>query len=169
MFLVRWSKEHKRPHWCPGLILLVPLHGSCVSCWKDVVCQPLPACSMWLLQNFFSILYWPWFYFVQSYKTFALSQTLGVYPDPLVSVSPLIQHSPNISTFRVSLQDHQSEFITVQDYTNRSVLHGFAEVGGLWTFLGGVFAAIFGSSLVQILYGTNLRFNSHLTLLTMTF
>ena len=58
---------------------------------------------------------------------------LGVYPDPLVSVSPLILHSPDISTFRVSLQNDLSERVTVKDYTSQFALHGFAEVGGLWT------------------------------------
>ena len=87
-----------------------------------------------------------------------MSQMVGVYPDPQASVSPLIPHSLDISTFRVSLQNDLSELVTVKDFTSQSALHGFSEVGGLWTFLGGIFAAIFGSSLVRILFGRYIFF-----------
>ena len=101
-----------------------------------------------------------------------MSQMQGVYPDPLASVSLLIPHSPDISTFRVSLQNDLSELVTVKDFTSQSALHGFSEVGGLWTFLGGIFAAIFGSSLVRILFGiypANLRFKFPMLFLTHEF
>jgi len=79
---------------------------------------------------------------------------LSVYPDPLASESPLIQQGRNISTFRVIMQYRFSESRMLQDYRSASVLQGFSQVGGLWTFLTGVFAAIFGSTVIQILFGS---------------
>ncbi|EDR05148.1 uncharacterized protein LACBIDRAFT_303536 [Laccaria bicolor S238N-H82] len=89
-----------------------------------------------------------------SYETILLSRMLSVYPDPLAPEIPLIQQSPNISTFRVFMSYDFSETRMLQDYRSRSVLQGFAQVGGLWTFLTGVFAAIFGSTILQIVFGS---------------
>jgi len=40
----------------------------------------------------------------------------------------------------------------IQEYRDRSVLKGFSTVGGLWTFLGGVFAFLFGKSISLIVF-----------------
>ncbi|EDR01902.1 uncharacterized protein LACBIDRAFT_332904 [Laccaria bicolor S238N-H82] len=50
----------------------------------------------------------------------------------------LIQQGRNISTFRVTMQYDFSESRMVQDYRSKSVLQGFSQVGGLWTFLTGI-------------------------------
>ncbi|KIJ93337.1 hypothetical protein K443DRAFT_646228 [Laccaria amethystina LaAM-08-1] len=80
-----------------------------------------------------------------SYETIAVSRMLSVYPDPLASESPLIQQGRDVSSFRVKIQSDLSESKVLQEYRSRSVLQGFSQVGGLWTFLTGVFAAIFGT------------------------
>jgi uncharacterized membrane protein len=90
----------------------------------------------------------------QSYETIAVSRMLSVYPDPLASESPLIQQGRDVSTFRVKMQSDLSESKKLQEYRSRSVLQGFSQVGGLWTFLTGVFAAIFGSTVIRILFGS---------------
>lgn len=40
-----------------------------------------------------------------------------------------------------------------QEYFEDSVLNGFALLGGVWTFVNGLFAAIFGSTLLLVLFG----------------
>ena len=90
----------------------------------------------------------------QSYETIVVSRMLSIYPDPLASESPLIQQGRDISTFRVIMQDVFSESRMLQDYRSRSVLQGFSQVGGLWTFLTGIFAAIFGSTILRIVFGS---------------
>jgi hypothetical protein len=52
------------------------------------------------------------------------------------------------------MQFDLSEIRMLQDYRSRSVLQGFSQVGGLWTFLTGIFAAIFGSTIIRILFGS---------------
>ncbi|PPQ69743.1 hypothetical protein CVT26_014018 [Gymnopilus dilepis] len=89
-----------------------------------------------------------------SYDTFAVSKMVYTIPDPLASTSSSsVKQSPDISTFRVFLQNDMSDLRTLQSYKEQDTLSGFAAVGGLWTFLSGIFAAIFGSSLLRILFG----------------
>ncbi|KAF9522466.1 hypothetical protein CPB83DRAFT_911328 [Crepidotus variabilis] len=40
-----------------------------------------------------------------------------------------------------------------EDYVDQSMLSGLAAVGGLWAFFAGIFAAIFGTSMMRILFG----------------
>jgi len=49
--------------------------------------------------------------------------------------------------------DGPRSYRVIQDYRESSVLIGFSKVGGLWAFLGGVFATIFGSSILRIVLG----------------
>jgi hypothetical protein len=89
-----------------------------------------------------------------------------VFPDPQAANPDLgIPRSTNISTLRVFLQDNNflgdprlrdvgwGGWSVIQDYTDKSVLNGYASVGGLWTFLSGIFTIVFGSSLLRILFG----------------
>ena len=85
-----------------------------------------------------------------------IARMIYVFPDPRAGVSPLIPQSPNTSTFRVFVQDDPSEWITVSDQSDESVLSGLSRVGGLWAFLSGVFTVIFGTSLLRILSGKGL-------------
>ena len=82
-----------------------------------------------------------------------ISRVLNVFTDPKAGISPQISLSVNISTFRVFAQDDPSEWITVSDQGDESVLSEFSRVGGLCMFLSGVFAMLFGTSLLRLLYG----------------
>ncbi|PPQ79193.1 hypothetical protein CVT26_000442 [Gymnopilus dilepis] len=94
----------------------------------------------------------------ESYDTFVVSKMLYAIPDPLASASStFIKQAPDISTFRVFLQHDYSDLKTLQSYRQQDTLSGFAAVGGLWTFLSGIFAAIFGSSLLRILFAYDLK------------
>ncbi|KAF5315033.1 hypothetical protein D9619_007477 [Psilocybe cf. subviscida] len=75
------------------------------------------------------------------------SRIMATYPDPLVAFNK------DVSTLRLFWQDNWSETRIIQDYRESSVIAGFANVGGLWTTLSGIFAIIFGASMLQILYG----------------
>jgi len=46
-----------------------------------------------------------------------------------------------------------SDIKVIQDYRDKSVLKGLSSVGGLWTFLGFIFGALFGSPLVRVAFG----------------
>lgn len=44
----------------------------------------------------------------------------------------------------------------MQDSQEKSVLNGFATVGGFWAFTNGLFAIFFGSTLVMIVFGESM-------------
>ncbi|KJA15136.1 hypothetical protein HYPSUDRAFT_48660 [Hypholoma sublateritium FD-334 SS-4] len=87
----------------------------------------------------------------ESLQSTLVGQVSQLYPDP--SISPLIQRGTNISTLRLSVVREDTQWIVIRDIKNNSFIGGFSKVGGLWTFLSGIFAAIFGSSLMRILFG----------------
>ena len=64
-----------------------------------------------------------------------------------------VVRAPGISTLRTFAMIDSSELVLTQDDREYSVLNGFSEIGGLWTFISGVFAAVFGSSLMRVLFG----------------
>ncbi|KAF9521515.1 hypothetical protein CPB83DRAFT_887917 [Crepidotus variabilis] len=77
------------------------------------------------------------------YEDTVIGDMPHVYSDPLASgpvASPLILRDPNSGKSR-------------EDYQNQSVFSGFSQVGGLWTFFAGIFAAVFGTSTMRILFG----------------
>lgn len=59
----------------------------------------------------------------------------------------------DIATLRIRALASTGNWRIVQDFRDKTILNGIASVGGLWTFLGGIFAALFGRSLVKILLG----------------
>ena len=73
-----------------------------------------------------------------------------------------------MATIRIIPPWDTSEFRIIRDLRNKSVLSGFSSVGGLWTVLAGVFAALFGSSILRVLFGAfqlqNLRARPYLCL-----
>lgn len=84
-----------------------------------------------------------------------VSEISQVFNDPQAGSSPFIPQSPEVSTIRLFSQSivDPSEWLFRHEYREKSVLKGFANVGGLWTFLAGVFAVIFGSPILRILFG----------------
>ncbi|KAF8148833.1 hypothetical protein B0H34DRAFT_802726 [Crassisporium funariophilum] len=91
-----------------------------------------------------------WGFFTSSH-TFLTTEISSLYPDP--SPSPLIVRSPTTATLRLFGQNDISEWKIVGDYRDKSVWSGLSEVGGFWTFLNGVFAVVFGSGLLLIVFG----------------
>lgn len=78
----------------------------------------------------------------------------ALFPNP----SPLTLEA-NISSLRLfPLLDNDTYYRMIQDSKENSVLSGFALMGGLWTFLNGIFAIIFGSTLLLVLFGMPLFF-----------
>ncbi len=92
--------------------------------------------------------YYPIFQNVQSTL---IGQVAHLYPDP--SSSSLITRAPEMATLRLSVMRDASQWDIIRDTKKNTFLSGFSKIGGLWTFLSGIFAAIFGSSLIRILFG----------------
>ena len=82
-----------------------------------------------------------------------IARVINVFTDPKADISPMIPRLLNTSTFRVFLQDDPSEWITISDARDESVLAGFSRVGGLWACLCGIFTVYFGTSLLRIVCG----------------
>ncbi len=74
-----------------------------------------------------------------------------MWPDP--RTSPLIPRGPDTSTIRIVTPFDFAEWKIVEQNRDKSVLKGLAGVGGLWTFIGGIFTALFGSSIIRIIFG----------------
>jgi hypothetical protein len=76
---------------------------------------------------------------------------LSLGPDPGADIA--IVRAPGISTLRTFAMIDSSERVFTQDSRDNSLISGFSEIGGLWTFLSGIFAVMFGSSLMRVLFG----------------
>ncbi|KAJ6591143.1 hypothetical protein DFH09DRAFT_1073888 [Mycena vulgaris] len=73
----------------------------------------------------------------------------------LVQADPSL-HEPQLDTLSLRLLprgDLPGFTKIVQDYTDASVLAGFANLGGFWTFVNGTFALVFGANLAYFLLG----------------
>ncbi|KAF9482411.1 hypothetical protein BDN70DRAFT_930098 [Pholiota conissans] len=89
-----------------------------------------------------------------STQSIIIGQMVNVFQDPQAGISPLIVRSPEIATIRLIPQFDHSLWKVTQDSRTKSVLNGLSQAGGLWTFLSGIFAVFFGSSLMHILFNT---------------
>jgi len=75
-------------------------------------------------------------------------------PDPVAEISPIsIPRSPGISTLRTFAMIDSSERPFIQDNKENSIISGFSQIGGLFTFLSGIFTVGFGISLMRVLFG----------------
>ena len=90
---------------------------------------------------------------LKSYTTFKTFEIIHVWPDPQAVTSPVITQAPDVSTLRIIAPYNFAEWKIIQQSRDRSVLKGFATIGGLWTFLGGIFTALFGTSILRIIFG----------------
>ena len=73
-----------------------------------------------------------------------------LFPDP----SPLIPRSENISTLRIFCPIFDGETVSIQENKVQTVWGGISATGGIWTFLNGFFAMVFGQSLFHIFFGS---------------
>ena len=85
----------------------------------------------------------------QVMDTFLVSEMVQVFNDP----NPSIPRAPEIRTLRIYISRFDTLPMLIQEYREKSVLNGFAAVGGLWAFIGGFFAWFFGTSLHRVLLG----------------
>ncbi|KAF9044367.1 hypothetical protein BJ165DRAFT_1480791 [Panaeolus papilionaceus] len=124
---------------------------------------PLPANSHYLaevLYDFRKVLKHPVlsaFGMFEDTDTFLSARIEHILPDPLASAQidpPVYNMSSTKSTFRVYTSFDVSEIRVIEDSRAQSVLGGFSAVGGLWTFIGGVFTMFFGTSLMRIFFGS---------------
>ncbi|KJA20333.1 hypothetical protein HYPSUDRAFT_816951 [Hypholoma sublateritium FD-334 SS-4] len=87
--------------------------------------------------------------FFEASTSFFLPQILGFYPDPFATFN-----GSTLSTLNIFAQDNYGEVNFLQDYREKSVIGGFSSVGGLWTAFSGIFAILFGASMLHIFYGS---------------
>ncbi|KAF9525628.1 hypothetical protein CPB83DRAFT_518581 [Crepidotus variabilis] len=91
--------------------------------------------------------------FLDNMKSFLLTELVHIWADPRPLKSNTVPSGPDIATIRIKAQASTANWKIVQDFRDKTVLNGFANVGGLWTFLDGIFAALFGSALLKIILG----------------
>ncbi|KJA20329.1 hypothetical protein HYPSUDRAFT_68540 [Hypholoma sublateritium FD-334 SS-4] len=82
-------------------------------------------------------------------KTFLLPNIIAFYPDPTATFT-----GSNRSSLNIFSQANYGEVPFVQDNQEKSVIAGFSSVGGLWTAFSGIFAILFGASMLHIFYGS---------------
>ena len=78
-------------------------------------------------------------------ETFLVSD-MQIFTDPKAS------QGAEMASIRIHLHDSPIKRV-VQDYREISVLNAFSKVGGLWAFISGLFATIFGSSILRTVLG----------------
>jgi len=81
-------------------------------------------------------------------ETFLVSD-MEVFSDPKAS------QGAEMASIHIHIRDSPTSRV-VQDYRENSVLGGFSKIGGLWAFLGGAFATMFGSSILRTVLGMRL-------------
>ncbi|KXN83768.1 hypothetical protein AN958_01095 [Leucoagaricus sp. SymC.cos] len=74
-----------------------------------------------------------------------------LFPDPKSPAD--VSDSHEISTLRLFPVRRDVAWRLIQDYNEDSVLSGFALLGGVWTFLNGIFSILFGCTLLLMLFG----------------
>ncbi|KIY65469.1 hypothetical protein CYLTODRAFT_492302 [Cylindrobasidium torrendii FP15055 ss-10] len=67
---------------------------------------------------------------------------------------PLIPTGQDISTLRLFMQTDPSEWNAAVQERSKSVWSGISAIGGFWTFVDGIFAFIFGTSLLFVFFGS---------------
>jgi hypothetical protein len=56
-------------------------------------------------------------------------------------------------TYQGGLLSAQRDYKIEREQSSKSVIGGFALLGGAWTFISGLFATVFGCKLLAILFG----------------
>ncbi|PPQ99426.1 hypothetical protein CVT24_005413 [Panaeolus cyanescens] len=83
-----------------------------------------------------------------------LASIKQILSDPLASTSSSsrVQIAENTSTVRLFTAINVNDRKVLQEFREKSILGGFAAVGGLWTFFDGIFAFFFGLTVFAILF-----------------
>lgn len=90
----------------------------------------------------------------KKYRTYVVAK-MTLLPDPLAAVSPDFPAGPSISTLRIVSAGFYEDWTISQDYRTKTTLGGFAEVGGLGSFLSIIFVVLFGNTLLGIAHRTS--------------
>ncbi|KAF9448386.1 hypothetical protein P691DRAFT_49951 [Macrolepiota fuliginosa MF-IS2] len=85
---------------------------------------------------------------VAKYRSFVVTSVYSLFPD---TISPILADN-NTATLRVSIV-LPAEVPVEEEYYEKSVFNGFALLGGIWTIVNGLFAGMFGSTLLLVLFG----------------
>jgi len=83
----------------------------------------------------------------QVHESFLIADMVYVVNDPVALVSP------NISRMRIAAKAPVGDWVIVQDYRTKTVMGGFASVEGLVAFIGAIFGAVFGTTLLRAMTG----------------
>jgi len=86
------------------------------------------------------------------YKDWYIFNIDKITPDPDPSISEKI-----LSSLRIFIPEDlvllPGSKVMIQDVRQSTILTGTSILGGLWTFMTGIFSLIFGSSLLLVLFG----------------
>lgn len=130
-----------------ALIPGINIVASIVSDLRQIYSRPALA-ALGIFQVWIAFLLWSLVtYFSQTTSLFWQSRIVSTYQNPQADFHQ------DVSTLRLFFQGNWGDTHVIQDYRQNSVIAGFAGVGGLWTTLSGIFALLFGASMLQILYG----------------
>jgi hypothetical protein len=58
-----------------------------------------------------------------------------------------------VGSIRIAFNIGWNQTRIEREVNSRTVVEGFATLGGAWTFMDGIFAGIFGSTLLLVLFG----------------
>lgn len=97
---------------------------------------------------------------IQDTISFVLPQFTAFYPDLVTTFV-----GTNLSSLNIFQQDNYGETTFIQDYREKSVIAGFSVVGGLWTAFSGIFAILFGASMLHIFHGQYVSWHSEMVLI----
>jgi cytochrome bd-type quinol oxidase subunit 1 len=82
-----------------------------------------------------------------------LPQITNVQQDTALQIP---DSTPNLATFRIAtLNSSISDYS--EEVSDASVLSGFSNVGGFWTFMNGTFALFFGANIMYFAFGLSCR------------
>jgi len=87
----------------------------------------------------------------QSFNTFLTTHMVHVWTEP--AVSPSIPRADDMATIRIIQPYDFSDWDGTRDTRTKSFVAGFASLGGVWTLVDMFFRLLFGSFLMQILFG----------------
>lgn len=82
-------------------------------------------------------------------------------PIPILNIGPLFPNPKtmfegnNISSLELFIpeRDVLAKYSIKQEFHEHRVMNGLSTLGGLWTFLSGIFAVISGTSILLIMFG----------------
>jgi len=93
---------------------------------------------------------------IQSIESFYVSEVDTLYSGPQLSFLgvPTGPNTSSLTVYALPLAYVSRNPKVIQDYRDKSVVGGFSSLGGLWSFVCGMFSMVFGCSVIRVLFGT---------------